>query len=57
MQLKAGKVGVGLQVELQGMTLEPYEETVKRTGFEPQGAGAQGCLFHWVTKTPDGIRV
>ena len=57
MQLKVGKVGVGVQVELKGMTLDQYDETVKRMGFEPQGAGAPGCVFHWVTKTPDGIRV
>ena len=57
MQLKAGKVGVGVQVELKGVTLDQYDETVKRMGFEPQGAGAPGCVFHWVTKTPDGIRV
>ena len=57
MQLKAGKVGVGVQVELKGVTLDQYDEMVKRMGFEPQGAGAPGCLFHWATKTPDGIRV
>ena len=26
-------------------------------GFKPGGPGAPGGLFHWVTKTPDGIRV
>jgi uncharacterized membrane protein len=58
MQLKAGtKVGVGVQLELKGVTLDQYDEMVKRMGFEPQGAGAPGCVFHWVTKTPDGIRV
>ena len=58
MQLKAGtKVGVGVQVDLKGVTLDQYDEMVKRMGFEPQGAGAPGCVFHWVTKTPDGIRV
>ena len=56
MQLKAGtKVGVGVQVDLKGVTLDQYDEMVKRMGFEPQGAGAPGCMFHWVTKTPDGI--
>ena len=57
MQLKVGKVGVGVQVDLNGMTLDQYDETIKRMGFEPQGPGAPGCLFHWVTKTADGIRV
>ena len=58
MQLKAGtKVGVGVQVDLKGVTLDQYDEMVKQLGYEPLGAGAPGCLFHWVTKTPDGIRV
>jgi hypothetical protein len=39
------------------MTLEQYDDVVNRMGFEPRGAGGPGALFHWVTKTPDGIRV
>jgi uncharacterized membrane protein len=58
MQLKTGgKVAVGVQLEFKGTTLEQYDEVIKRMGFEPQGAGAPGGLFHWVTKTADGIRV
>jgi hypothetical protein len=34
-----------------------HDEVIKRMGFEPQGAGGPGALFHWVTKTSDGIRV
>jgi len=26
-------------------------------GFHPGGPGGPGALFHWVTKTADGIRV
>ena len=56
-QLKTGgKVAVGVQVEFKGMTLEQYDEVVKRMGFEPRGPGGPGALFHWVTKTSDGIR-
>ena len=55
MQLKTGgKVAVGVQVDFKGMTLEQYDEVIKRMGFEPQGSGP--ALFHWVTKTDDGIR-
>ena len=58
MQLKTGgKVAVGVQVDFNGMTLEQYDEVVKQMGFEPQGAGGPGLLFHWVTKTDDGVRV
>ena len=55
--LTGGKVAVGVQSEITGMTLEQYDEALKRMGFESQGSGAPGCLFHWVTKTADGIRV
>src|SRR6476660_2955942 len=58
MQLQTGgKVAVGVQVDTKGMTLEQYDETLKRMGFSPQGTGAPGCVFHWVMKTADGIRV
>jgi hypothetical protein len=26
-------------------------------GFTKGGKGAAGCMFHWVTKTTEGIRV
>ena len=58
MQLKGGtQVAVGVQADFQGMTLEQYDEVIKRMGFEPRGAGGPGALFHWVTKTDDGVRV
>ena len=52
-----GKVAVGVQSDVTGMTLEQYDDVIHRMGFEPCGAGAPGALFHWVTKTDDGIRV
>ena len=39
------------------LVLEQYDEVIKRMGFEPGGAGGPGALFHWVTKTDDGVRV
>ena len=45
------KVAVGVQSDFPGMTLEQYDDVVKRMGFEPRGAGGPGALFHWVTKT------
>jgi hypothetical protein len=58
MQLKTGgKVGVGVQIDFNGATLEQYDEIIKRMGFEPGGAGGPGGLFHWVTKTTEGVRV
>ena len=56
MQLKTGgKVAVAVQVDFKGMTLEQYDEVIKKMGFEPRGEGP-GALFHYVTKTADGIR-
>ena len=51
------KVAVGVQSDFAGMTLEQYDDVINRMGFEPRGAGGPGSLFHWVTKTADGIRV
>ena len=50
-------MAVGVQLDFKGATLEQYDEVVKRMGFRPGGPGAPGGLFHWVTKTPEGIRV
>ena len=52
-----GKVAVGVQSDVAGMTLEQYDDVINRMGFEPRGTGPSGALFHWVTKTDDGIRV
>lgn len=38
-------------------TLEQYDEVIEKMGFTPGGAGAPGGMFHWVTKTDDGIQV
>jgi hypothetical protein len=50
-------MAVAVVMEFEGGTLEQYDEVIKRMGFAPRGAGAPGGLFHWVTKTDDGIRV
>lgn len=50
-------MAVAVQLDFSGGTLEQYDEVIKRMGFRPQGAGAPGGMFHWVTRTDDGIRV
>ena len=50
-------MAVGIQLEFSGATLDQYDQVVKKMGFRPGGPGAPGGLFHWVTKTKDGIRV
>lgn len=50
-------MAVGVQLDFAGGTLDQYDEIVGKMGFSPTGPGAPGGLFHWVTKTDDGIRV
>lgn len=50
-------MAVGVQLDFKGASLDQYDEIVKRMGFTPGGKGAPGGMFHWVTKTDDGIRV
>jgi len=58
MQLKAGsQVAVGIQQDFKGMTLDQYDAAVQQMGLTPREAGPAGNLFHWVTKTGDGVRV
>jgi hypothetical protein len=50
-------MAVAVQLDFKGATLEQYDQVVQKMGFRPGGPGAPGGLFHWVTKTADGIRV
>jgi hypothetical protein len=50
-------MAVAVQLEFPGATLEQYDQVIKKMGFTPRGPGAPGGIFHWVTKTNDGIRV
>jgi hypothetical protein len=40
-----------------GGTVDQYEQVIEKMGFEHQGKGPPGALFHWVTKTDDGLKV
>jgi hypothetical protein len=50
-------MAVGVVLDFEGGSLDEYDRVIEKMGFEPGGAGAPGGLFHWVTKTDDGIRV
>lgn len=50
-------MAVAVVLDFKGGTLEQYDDVIAKMGFAPNGAGAPGGLFHWVTKTDDGIRV
>ena len=49
-------MAVGVQIDFKAATLAQYDEIIKKMGFKPGGSGGP-FLFHWVTKTDDGIRV
>jgi hypothetical protein len=50
-------MAVAVELTFTGATLEQYDEVIRKMGFHPGGSGGPGALFHWVTKTDDGIRV
>jgi hypothetical protein len=50
-------MAVGLIQDHKGATLEQYDQVVEKMGFTPGGRHLPGCLFHWVAKTDEGIRV
>lgn len=50
-------MAVGVVLDLEGATLDQYDQIIKKMGFSPTGAGAPGGIFYWVTKTDNGVRV
>jgi len=49
-------MAVGIQLEFRGSTLEQYDQALESLGLLPGGPAARDQLFHWVTRTDDGIR-
>ncbi len=56
-RLRRDAMAVAVILDFPGATLEQYDQVVELMGFTKGGPGAPGGLFHWVTKTDDGIRV
>ncbi len=50
-------VAIGVQILLRSATLEQYDEVAEVLGLLPGSPMPWQGLFHWVTQTPDGIRV
>ena len=50
-------MAIAVQLDFKGSTLAQYDQVIQKMGFRPGGSGGPGGLFHWVTKTADGIRV
>ena len=50
-------MAIAVQIDVPGGTLQQYDEAIEIAGFLPGGPLPEGGLFHWVTKTDDGIRI
>ncbi|WP_067719387.1 hypothetical protein [Nocardia yamanashiensis] len=50
-------MAIAVILEFRGATLEQYDSILEILGLTPEGPGAPGGLFHWVTETDEGIRV
>ncbi len=50
-------MAVGVQIYFEGGTLEQYDQVLQKMGLQPGGPGFPGLLFHWVTRTDNGVRV
>jgi hypothetical protein len=51
-------MAIGVQLDFpEGATLDQYDQVIQKMGLRPGGTVPPGALFHWVTKTADGIRV
>jgi hypothetical protein len=47
-------VAIARIFEGRGWTAEQYDQLIAR--MDLRGHAAQGVLFHWASKTPDGMR-
>ena len=50
-------MAIAVQLDFKGGTLAQYDQVINKMGFSAGGTGGPGGLFHWVTKTTDGVRV
>jgi quinol monooxygenase YgiN len=47
---------VAVVSDYQDADLSQYDQIMAHLGYVPAGPGPVGLLFHWATKTPDGVR-
>ena len=48
---------IAVQMDFAGATTEQYDQVVKKMGLTPGGPGPAGAISHFVTQTPEGMRV
>lgn len=49
-------MATAVETTFHGVTLEVYDDLLRRLDFRPGGASEPGCLFHYATPTEDGFR-
>ena len=49
-------MAIAVQLDFNGATLDQYDQVIQKMGLQ-SGSTPPGALFHWVAKTPDGLRV
>jgi hypothetical protein len=47
---------IAVVADFPGADLAQYDKVVELLGYQDAGAAPDGLLFHWATKTPDGVR-
>jgi hypothetical protein len=50
-------MAVAIVMDFPGATLDQYDAVIDGMGLEPGGPTPEGAIFHFVTRTDDGIRV
>ena len=50
-------MAVAYKMRFEGATLEQYDQIIGLMGMETGVADVDGAIFHWVTKTDDGLLV
>ena len=50
-------MAIAVVIEMDGTTLDQYDEVCALMGLTPRSEGEEGGLFHWVTATDTGIRI
>ena len=50
-------MAVAIEMNFKGATLEQYDEVLKLMGLDGGEPAPTGGLYHWVSKTDDGLRI
>jgi hypothetical protein len=47
---------VAVVMDFVGVSLNQYDELISALDLGPGGSAPPGCLLHWASSTPDGVR-